>query len=416
MATAKDGYLVALDLGSHTTRCAIAHVAGDGEVELEGYAERPSHGVRKGLVVDAPGAATVARETIQNAAGQAGVRVGTIVAAVATPYARGLNSRGCIGIEHEDKIVRGTDATRALAAANRITLPSDRAVSEALSQGFAVDDVRGIHNPVGIAGGRLEAELHVVTDLQSAHDNMAQVARPSRRGVRACSVESVVFGPAAAATAALTTEEKQLGAALIDIGAGTTSLVLYSGGYPRFSRVLPVGGQHITNDLAIGVNTSVAAAERLKRRPGVLTARRRRQAGETTRVDVPLADGSGARPYPLWRLGFIARARVEEIFELAIRELDRSGVPEAGCARVVLTGGYCKMDGALETARRCLRRPVRIGVVSLPGRVEGFEPDPTHATVLGTLLRGVALRGEQADRRFEEGGLRGLFQKVAGWL
>ncbi|NQT53618.1 hypothetical protein HQ576_16290, partial [bacterium] len=131
MATAKDGYLVALDLGSHTTRCAIAHVAGDGEVELEGYAERPSHGVRKGLVVDAPGAATVARETIQNAAGQAGVRVGTIVAAVATPYARGLNSRGCIGIEHEDKIVRGTDATRALAAANRITLPSDRAVSEA---------------------------------------------------------------------------------------------------------------------------------------------------------------------------------------------------------------------------------------------------------------------------------------------
>ncbi len=416
MATAKDEYLVALDLGSHTTRCAIACWRPDGELVLEGYAERPTQGVRKGLVIEAPAAAQSARDAIGAAAERARVRVASVLASVATPYARGLNSRGCIGIEHEDRVVRGSDAKRALAAANRVTLPSDRAVSEVLSQGFAVDDVRGIHNPVGIAGGRLEAEVHVVTDLLAAHDNIRRVVRSGRMSIRACRLERVIFGPAAAAAAVLTDEEKRLGAAHIDIGAGTTSIVLYCGGHPRFSRVLPIGSQHITHDVAIGLNTSIAAAERLKQRPGLLAARRPRHGGESARVEVPLADGSDTRSYPLWRIGFIVRARVEEIFELAAKELARSGVAEAACARIVLTGGLCRMDGALEAARRLLRRPARFGIVEMETTLGQFEADPTHAVVLGTLLRGVVRREERLDRRFEEGGLRGLLQKVAGWL
>lgn len=417
MVTAREEYLVALDLGSHRTRCAVACSRPDGELILEGYAERPSEGVRHGLVVEAPAAASQVREAIAAAADMACVRVATVIASMATPYARGLNSRGCIGIEHEDRVIRTSDAKRALGAANRVTLPSDRVVSEVLSQGFAVDDIRGIHDPVDMAGGRLEAEVHVVTDLQAAHENIHHVVRSIRTGLKACRVERVIFGPAAAAHAVLSDEEKRLGSVHLDLGADTTSMVLYAGGHPRFSRVLPIGGRHVTNDLAIGLNTSVAAAERLKRRPGVLAARRRQhRGGQVTRVNVPLADGSDTRTYPLWRLGFIARARVEEIFELVAKELDRSGVAEADCARAVLTGGLSGMDGLLEVSRRVLNRPVRFGVVEMEAMVNQFAADPTHAVLLGTLYRGVMRRREQLERRFEQGGWRGMLNKVAGWL
>jgi cell division protein FtsA len=417
MGTAREEYLVALDLGSHRTRCAIACSRPDGELVLEGYAERPSEGVRHGLIIEAPAAASGVREAIASAADTASVRVATIIASMATPYARGLNSRGCIGIEHEDRVVRAPDAKRALRAANRVTLPSDRVVSEVLSQGFAVDDIRGIHDPVGMAGGRLEAEVHVVTDLQAAHENIRHMVRSVRSGLKSCRLERVVFGPAAAAHAVLSDEEKRLGSVHIDVGAGTTSVVLYAGGHPRFSRVLPIGGQHVTNDLAIGLNTSVAAAERLKRRPGLLAARRRRsRGGEASRVQVPAADGSDTRTYPLWRLGFIARARVDEIFELVATELDRSGVPEAACARAVLSGGLSRMDGVLEAARRVLNRPARFGAVEMETTLNQFAPDPAHAVLLGTLYRGMVWRREQLDRRFEEGGWRGMLHKAAGWL
>jgi cell division protein FtsA len=361
--------------------------------------------------VDAAGATESIRAAIEAAAGRARVRVLTILAAVGTPFARGLNSRGCIGIAHEDKVIRGKDARQALEAASRVSLPSDRAVAEAYSQGFAVDDVRGMRNPVGIAGGRLEAELHIVTDSRSTHANMRQVIR--KAGFR---LERVLFGPMAAAEAVLADEEKRLGGVHVDVGAGKTSLALYAGGYPRFCRVLPIGSQHITNDLAIGLNTSVVEAERLKRRLGVTDARRPRRRAESPTVEVPFADGSGLQHFPLWRVGLIMQARIEEIFELVSKELDRSGVAAAAGARVVLTGGFCRMTGAREAAEAALGRPVRFGHVEMESALSQFESDPTHAVVLGTISRGLVCREQKLDRRFEEEGWRSFFRRVAGWL
>ena len=411
MAKHTDEYLVGLDLGTSTTRCAVVCCRPDGHLILEGYTETPALGIAKGLVVDAAQATECVRNVVERAAERSRVKVVSVLAAVATPYARGLNSRGCIGIAHDDKVARGGDARRALAAANRVSLPSDRVVAEVYSQGFAVDDVRGIHNPVGIAGGRLEAEAHVVTDALSAHANVTQVVRQA-----GCHVERIIFGPLAAAQAVLSDEEKRLGAVHVHIGAGTTSLALYCGGYPRFSRVLPIGSQHITNDLAIGLNTSVVEAEKLKRRCGIAPARRPRGGAETPKVDVPLADGSGVQAYPLWRVGLIVQARVEEIFELASRELDRSGLPVASCARAVLTGGFCAMGGALEAAERALRRPVRAGCVAMETTLGQFQSGPAHVVVLGTVARGVTHRELKLDQRFEETGWRRLLSRVAGWL
>ncbi|MFW6108211.1 MAG: cell division protein FtsA [bacterium] len=411
MAKTTDAYLIGLDLGTATIRCAVACIRPDGDLVLEGYAETPSLGIAKGLVVDAGQAAECVSAAVDAAAQRAGVDVLSVLPAVATPYARGFNSRGCIGITRDDKVVRGPEARRALAAARRIALPSDRAVAEIFSQGFAVDETRGIRNPVGMVGGRLEAEVHIVTDSLSAQTNAEQIV--ARAGYRA---ERTLFGPLAAAEAVLTPEEKDLGAAHVHIGAGTTSVALYRGGYPRFSRVLPIGCQHITNDLAIGLNTSVVEAEKLKRRHGIPAARRPRRGAEKPRVEVPLADGSAMQAFPLWRVGLIVRARVEEIFELVAREVDRSGYAWGASARAVLTGGYCRMDGALAMAERSLRRPVRFGIAELATTLSQFQADPAHAVVLGAVLRGRAHRERARDRRFEDSGLRRLLSRVASWL
>ncbi len=411
MGRKTEAYLISLDLGTTTIRCAVACWRPNGELILEGYGQVPSLGVAKGLVVDAAAAAECVRGVVEAAGERAGVEVLSVLAAVATPYARGFNSRGCIGITRDGKVVRGPDARRALSAARRISLPSDRAVTEVYSQGFALDETRGIHNPVGMVGGRLEAEVHIVTDSLSAHRNAEQVARTA-----GYDAERIVFGPLAAGEAVLTAEEKRLGALHVHIGAGKTSVALYCGGYPRFSRVLPIGCQHITNDLAIGLNTSVVEAEKLKRQFGIPASRRPRRGARRPRIEVPRADGSAKQAFPLWRVGLIVRARVEEIFELVVRELGRSGYAWASSARAVLTGGFCQMEGALEAAEHGLRRPVRFGCIELDTTLSQFQADPSHAVVLGTLLRGRAARERQRDRRFEESGWRRMLSRVAGWL
>ncbi|MFP4055278.1 MAG: cell division protein FtsA [Candidatus Brocadiia bacterium] len=411
MSSGSEEYLIALDLGSAVTRCAVVCYRPDGGLLLEGYAEYATRGVARGLVVDAQGAAASVRAAVEAAASRARVRVYTVLVSVATPYARGLNSRGCIGIVHEDKVVRGNDARQALAAARRIALPSDRAVAEVYPQGFAVDDVRGVHNPVGLSGGRLEAEVHVVTDALAGHANVEQAAR--RAGYR---LEPVVFGPAAAAHVVLSDEEKDLGGVHADVGADTTSVTLYAGGYPRFTRVLPVGARHITHDLAVGLNTSMEEAEKLKRRYGMVDPRRPRRRAATPTAEVPLGDGSTVRSVPLWRIGVIVRERVDEIFELVGKELDRSGCSAGASCRAVLTGGFCRMKGALAAAQRALRRPVRFARIPMETTLGQFESDETHAVVLGTVHRGVHYREQRLDRRFHEGGLRGLLGRVAGWL
>ena len=402
MRRRNEEYLVALDVGTSTTRCGVACWRLDGSLVLEGYGRVATDGVSKGLVLDATAATESVRAAIEMAARRAQVKVYSVFVSVATPFARGFNSRGCIGIAREDKIVRGNDARRALAAARKVSLPTGRALLEVYDQGFTVDDTRGVRNPVGLAGARLEAEVLVITDSLSAQNNLAQVVR--RAGYR---LDHCVFGPVAAANVVLSEEEKQLGGAFVDVGATTTSIVLFAAGAPRFCRVVPIGSQHITNDLAIGLNISVDEAEDLKRRYGIAEAR----AGRAHRGQ------SGGSEVPLARLALIARARVEEIFEIVATELDRSGHPAAASARVVLAGGFCRLPGGLEAARRVLRRPVRIAAPEIETTMSQFNPDPTHAVLVGTLWRGVWHHERKLDRRFDdERWFRSVLRKVAGWL
>ncbi len=409
MSRRRDEYLVSLDLGTATTRAAVACWRAGGDLTLEGYAETPSRGVSKGIIVDLPAATDTIREAVEAAANLARVRVHTLLTAVATPFARGFNSRGCIGIPHEDKLVRGSDAAQALAAANRVSLPADRTIAEVYSQGFTVDDVRGIPDPVGMVCGRLEAEQHVVSDSLSVHANLRQAIR--KAGYH---LELPIFAPLAAAEAVLSAEEKHLGAAHVDIGAEKTSVSVYVGGYPRYTRVLPIGAQHIARDLAICLNVRIADAEGLQQRYGCLDVRRPRGGDVGEKIEVPFPDG-GAQIVPLWRVAAVIRARVEEIFELAAKELERSGFAAAS-GKVVLTGGFCRMAEALAAAHRILGRPVRFGQVKVATILPQFSSGPAHAVVLGAIERGAHHRERRFDHRFEERRIGSLFKRVAGWL
>jgi len=411
MPRRRDEYLVSLDLGTAATRAAVACWRADGDLVLEGYGETPTHGVAKGIIVDAADAADSIRQAVEQAANLARVRVHTILAAVATPFARGFNSRGCIPIVHEDKLVRGSDAAQALAAANRVSLPSDRTVAEVYSQGFAVDDVRGVRNPVGMACGRLEAEVHAVSDSLSAHANVRQAIK--KAGYH---LEQPVFAPLAAAEAVLTDEEKSLGSTHVDIGAAKTSVSAYAGGHPRYTRVIPIGGHHVTNDLAMGLDIAIADAEALKVRCGIPDARRPRGGEPAETLDVPLPDATGSQPVPLWRIAQIIRARIEEIFELVAKEIERGGFAPAACGRVVLTGGPVSAPGTLAAAHRALHRPIRLGKPDVSSVVTQFQCSPAHAVVLGTLARGLYHREKRFDQRFHERSFRTLFRRVAGWL
>ena len=202
----------------------------------------------------------------------------------------------------------------------------------------------------------------------------------------------------------------------VDVGAAKTSVAVYVAGYPRYSRVLPIGSQHITNDLAIGLNTTVADAEGIKQAYGLTDAHRPRPGDPMPKVEVPAAEGGQPQSIPLWRIGTIVRARVEEIFEMAGKELDRSGFAAAAGGRVVLTGGFFRLHGALTAAHRVLRRPVRLARVEMKTILHPFEVQPAHAVVLGALVRGMQFREQKLDHRFEEKGLRTLFRRVAGWL
>lgn len=405
----RDEYLVSLDLGSATTRAAVACWRADGELALEGYAETPSRGVSKGIIVDLPSATEVIREAVEAAANLARVRVHTLLATIATPFARGLNSRGCIGITHEDKLVRASDAAQALAAANRVALPADRTVAEVYGQGFTVDDVRGIPDPLGMVCGRLEAEQLVISDSASALANLRLAIR--KAGYH---LERPIFAPLAAAEAVLSPEEKRLGAAHVDIGAEKTGVSVYAAGYPRYTRILPVGAAHIARDLAICLNIRLADAEAIQRRYGIPDARRPRGTDGGERIEVPFPEG-GTQIIPLWRAALVIRARVEEIFALAGKELDRSGYASA-CGRVVLTGGFCRMAEALPAAHRALGRPVRLGHVQLQSILPQFTSGPAHAGVLGALRRGIHHREQALDRRFHEPRLGSLLRRVATWL
>jgi cell division protein FtsA len=381
--------LTGLDVGTSKVCALVADASPEGEIALLGHGVAPCTGLRKGVVVNIEATVEAIRAALDEAEKTSGARVGSVVAGVAGPHIRGLNSHGIVAVRGGE--VGPRDVERVIDAARAVAIPLDRQVLHILPQQFAVDDQEGVRQPVGMAGVRLEARIHIVTAAQSYGQNLSKCCE--RAGV---TPTELLFEPLASANSALFPEERELGVALIDVGGGTTDIIVFHSGAVMHTAVLPLGGNHLTNDIAAGIRTPATEAEKLKVAWGAAT-------GQVVRRDqmVQVAGVGGRDPKAIARklLADIIEPRMEEIFAMALREIMRSGVADNLASGVVLVGGTSLLEGTQELAERIFGVPVRRGLpVNLKGMPEELMK-PMYTTAAGLILH-------QGDRGANHNGVR----------
>ncbi len=375
--------LTGLDVGTSKVCALVGEAGAEGELAVLGHGVAPCTGLRKGVVVNIEATVEAIRAALDEAEKTSGQRVGSIVVGVAGPHIRGLNSHGIVAVRGGE--VGGRDVDRVIDAARAVAIPLDRQVLHILPQQFAVDEQEGVRDPIGMAGVRLEARIHIVTAAQSYGQNLTKCCE--RAGV---TPTEMVFEPLASAEAALFPEERELGVALIDIGGGTTDIIVFHAGAAMHTAVLPVGGNHLTSDIAAGIRTPIADAERLKIAFGAATNQvvRREEM-----VQVPGVGGREPKTIPRRLLADIIEPRMEEIFAMAQREMMRSGVVDSLASGIVLVGGSSLLEGTQELAERIFGVPVRRGLpINLKGMPEELMK-PMYTTAAGLLLYQGASRG-----------------------
>ena len=386
--------LTGLDVGTSKVCALVADVSPEGEVALLGHGVAPCTGLRKGVVVNIEATVEAIRAALDEAEKTSGSRIGSVVAGVAGPHIRGLNSHGIVAVRGGE--VGARDVDRVFDAARAVAIPLDRQVLHILPQQFAVDDQEGVREPIGMAGVRLEARIHIVTAAQSYGQNLSKCCE--RAGV---TPTELMFEPLASADAALFPEERELGVALIDIGGGTTDIVVFHSGAVMHTAVLPLGGNHLTSDIAAGIRTPVTEAEKLKVSYGAATV-------AVVRRDemVQVAGVGGREPKSIARkmLADIVEPRMEEIFAMAQREIMRSGVADNLASGVVLVGGTSLLEGTQELAERIFSVPVRRGLpINLKGMPEELMK-PMYTTAAGLILHqaahGVSQNGARGYGKF----------------
>ena len=372
-----------------------------------GVGTAPSRGLRRGVVVNIDFTVEAIKHAVAEAEQMAGVEVAGVYAGVAGGHIRGLNSRGVVAVAGREKEVGEGDVDRVVEAARAINLPQDREIIHVLPQTFTVDDGDGVREPVGMSGVRLEVECHIVTGAITSVQNV--VRSVNRAGL---TVQDIVLEPLASAEAVLSADEKELGVLLVEIGGGTTNVALFREGAIWHTSILPLGGDHITNDIAVGLRTPAAEAEDLKKRYGsALTARV--SAQET--VDVPSVGGRKPRELSRQVLSEIIQPRVEEIFMLVARDLNKAGFEDAATAGVVVTGGTSILDGVPEVAETVFSLPVRRG---MPGDVGGLSDavrSPIHSTAVGLAIYGWR-HAPRASNGSGDMGVTDTLKRVGSWL
>ncbi|MGC2064085.1 MAG: cell division protein FtsA [Thermodesulfovibrionales bacterium] len=367
--------VVGLDVGT-TKICAIAAQVYGAEINLLGMGVSPSAGLRKGMVINIDDAVGSIRMALDETETCSGVRVRSVSVGISGSHVRGFESRGAVGIRGRE--VSHSDVERAIESARAVYIPLDREVLHVIPTEFILDGQEGISNPVGMSGVRLEARVHIITGAVSSVQNLLKCCEKA-----GLDVVDLVFEPLASARAALTKEEKEAGVVLVDIGGGTTDIALFREGSLRHASVLGVGGNHITNDLAVGLRVQMSEAERLKKTAGATVISRDNEEQE---VRMTQADGQ-VRSLPRAGLVSIIQPRCGEMLDLVREELRRCFAYEHAVYGVVLTGGSSLLKGFDRMAASVLQLPVRIGtpdIISVPeDSVSPVLRNPQYATGVG---------------------------------
>lgn len=375
--------IAALDIGTTEVRAVVGEVTENDQLEIIGIGRAASRGVRKGVVVNIEATVEAIKHAVEEAEAMSGLPVDAVYVGIGGVQVRGINSRGVIAISRRNRDITEEDVYRVIEQARAVSVPTDREIIDVLPQEFTVDGQDGIGNPIGFLGMRLEAAVHVVTSPITARQNV--ISSVNRAGML---VTDTVVNHVAAAEATLTPDEKEYGAAVIDIGADITNLTIIYRDAIRHTAVFPMGGNHFTNDIAVGLRTPVPEAERIKRNEGCALATLMAEHERAHMVEVPSVGGRQPRMLSRQILCEILQPRAEEIFSHASEEIQRAGFERQILSSVVLTGGGSLMDGVVEMAEQVLEFPARHGMPDFVGGLMGEVDSPAYATVVGTMLYG----------------------------
>jgi len=386
----KDKYVVGLDVGSSKT-CALIAEIDEEQVRFLALGAAESKGLRKGLIVNLDSTVSSIRRAVEEAEGVAGVPVESALVGVAGAHVRGVNSRGGVTLGHRARDIARDDVRRAIDAARNITLPEDREVLHVLPHEFIVDAQVGIRDAIGMVGQRLEANVHLVTSSVAATQNLVTAA--NRAGIL---ISDTVLEPLASAESCLTQDERELGCCLLDIGGGTTEVIVYGGGVVRHTSAVPVGGDHFTNDLAVGLRTPIPEAEKIKRRYGCVSASFLQE--EDGAIEIASVGDRPPRTIFARMLTDIIEPRAFELLSLIRDDLQRAGLTGQIPAGLVLAGGGARLRGLDEMAEHGFHLPVRIaepkGLADLPELVA----QPEYATAVGLVMYGAKARRTAPQR------------------
>lgn len=405
----KEHYLVSLDVGTSKIAAIVAESREDEGLDIIGIGVAEAEGIRRGVVVNLEAAVESIKTAIDEAELTGGVEIDSVHLGLSGAHLKAFNSRGVVAVAGNNREITREDVDRALDAAKGVALPTGREILHALPQDFVVDDQDGIGDPVGLTGTRLEVNVHVVTGSTTSKQNI--VACVNRAGV---AVADVIIEQLAASESVLTADERELGVALVDIGGGTTDLAIFERGSLWHTGVVMMGGDHFTNDIAVGLRTPIPDAEKTKRRSGcALTS----LVGEDETIEVASVGGRQPRVMSRRILSEILQPRAEEVFHALWDEIRRAGYERSLHSGLVLCGGGALLEGMAEIAEQIFDLPVRRGCPVEVGGLTDHVNSPSFATGVGLVKFAHRSQMQEPDRALGAGAFgkmtdrfRGLFR------
>ncbi len=406
MRTETKDLIVGLDIGTSKVVVAVAEALPDGRFQVIGLGQAASQGLRKGVVVNIESTVQSIRRALEEAELMAACQIKEAFTGIAGSHIKSFNSSGMVAIK--DREVSASDVARVIETAKAINIPTDQQVLHVLTQEFIVDGQEDIREPIGMSGVRLEVRVHIVTGAVSAAQNIIKCVR--RCGLE---VQDLILQPLASSLSVLTSDEKELGVALIDIGGGTSDIAIFTGGAIRHTAIIPIAGDMITNDIAMALRTPIPDAEEIKLRWGVA---KEVLADPNEKIEIPGLGDRGPRLLSRQSLAAVIEPRVEELFTLTQQVIRESGYEELLSSGIVLTGGTSLLPGMTELAEDVFLKPARIGWPQYDGALADVVRNPRFATAMGLLAEAHAQR--QRGRKIAQatGSFTSTLKRMKEWV
>jgi cell division protein FtsA len=400
--------IVGLDIGTSKVVAIVGEVTPEGdEVEIIGIGQHPSRGLKKGVVVNIESTTHSIQRAVEEAELMSGCEIHSVYTGIAGSHIRSMNSHGIVAIR--DKEVTQDDIDRVIDAARAVAIPADRKIVHILPQEFIIDNQEGIREPIGMSGVRLEAKVHLVTSAASAAQNIVKCIR-----ICGLEVDDLILEQLASSESVLTEDEKDLGVCLVDVGGGTTDIAVFTEGAVRYTAVIPIAGDQVTNDIAVAMRTPTQYAEEIKIKYACALAQ---LTNADEMIEVPSVGARPPRYLARQTLADVVEPRYEELLTLVQAELRRSGYEDLIAAGIVLTGGSAKMDGVIELAEEVFHMPVRVGYPKYVSGLIDVVRNPIHATGVGLLLFGHKHRHERISDINHSGRIvRGVLGRMKNWF